>query len=221
MRSENAKKGIILVLVILLVFGIVFGIMSLTKDLGKTQEVITQEDADQKLAKLYSNITVETKKPIKSSVDLTETDLKDELPSIEKYPLSVKNTTETYIEIFSSPEKAGEGKDGWLNEVATNFNKEKFVIDGKKVSVSVRCLASGLATDYITSGKYTPDAFTPSNTFWGEMVSANNIKIEMIEPKLAGNVAGIVVSNEKYDELISKYGSINMKTITTVTESGD
>lgn len=77
------------------------------------------------------------------------------------------------------------------------------------------------ATDYIISGKYTPDAFTPSNTFWGEMVSANNIKIELVEEKLAGNVAGILLSNDKYKELIDKYGAINMKTISSVTESGE
>ena len=219
MKSDNVKKVIILIVVVALVFGIVFGIMALTQNLGKSKEVITQEDASEKLTKLYNSITVETKDPIKSSVDLTETDASEELPAIEKYPLSVKNSTDTYIEIFSSPEKAGDDKDGWLNEVAKNFNNEKFVIDGKEVSVSVRCLASGLATDYITSGKYTPDAFTPSNTFWGEMVAANNIKIEMVEEKLAGNVAGVLVSNDKYEELIDKYGSINMKTITQATES--
>lgn len=144
MKSDNVKKAIILVVVIILVFGIILGIMALTKNLGKSQEVITQEDAATKLQNIYKDITIETKAPVKSNVDLTETDAKEELPSIDKYPLSVKNSTNTYIEIFSSPEKAGEGTDGWLNEVATNFNNEKFVIDGKEVSVSVRCLASGL-----------------------------------------------------------------------------
>lgn len=221
MKSETLKKAIIFVVVITLVFGSIFGIMTLTKNLGKSKDVITKEDASTKLKKLYSNITVETKDPIKSSVDLTQSDSKEELPSIDKYPLSVKNSTNTYVEIFSSPEKAGDGTDGWLNEVAKNFNKEKFVIDGKEVSVSIRCLASGLATDYITSGKYIPDAFSPSTTFWGEMLSANNIKTELVEEKLAGNVAAILLSNDKYNELIDKYGSINMKTITSATQKGE
>lgn len=221
MKSSNVKKAIILVIVVVLVFGIIFGIMALTQNLGKSQEVITQEDASERLTRLYNGITVETKDPVKSSVDLTETDTSDELPSIDKYPLSVKNSTDTYIEIFSSPEKAGEGTDAWLNEIAKKFNNEKFVIDGKEVSVAIRNIASGLGTDYITSGKYTPDAFSPSNTFWGEMVAADNIKIELVEKRLAGNVAGVLLSNDKYKELIDKYGSINMKTITSATESGE
>jgi Ca-activated chloride channel family protein len=119
-----------------------------------------------------------------------------------------------YIEIFSSTEKSGTGIDGWLNEVAADYNKSNIVLNGKTVSVKIRNIASGTATDYIRSGKYVPDAFTPSNEFWGEMVKAQGIQAQLISKRLVGNVAGVVSTKAKYDELIDKYGSLSVKTIT-------
>ena len=49
--------------------------------------------------------------------------------------------------------KAGNGKDGWLIDVANNFNESKFEINGKIISVKVREIASGLGMDYIISRK--------------------------------------------------------------------
>lgn len=219
--NEKAKKGLILGVIIVLIIALVFGGLFIFRNIGKTDEQISEEDAASRLSKLYSHIKVNEKDPIKSSVNLDENDAKDELPSIDKYPLSVSNTTDTYVEIFCSPEKSGTSTDGWMNEVANKFNKEKIVIDGKEVSVAIRNLASGLATDYITSGKYVPDGFSPSNDFWGEMVSADGVKISTVKDKLVGNVAGILLSNDKQKEFIDKYGSINMKTITQATEAGE
>ena len=55
------------------------------------------------------------------SPDLNDS-LNEDLPEISKYPPQVNNSTPTYIEIFSSTEKAGSGADGWLTEVARDFN---------------------------------------------------------------------------------------------------
>ena len=100
----------------------------------------------------------------------------DSLPDISKFPISVENTTDSFVEIFSSTEKSGTGNDGWLNEVANDFNKANIEVNGKPVSVKIRNIASGTATDYIRSGKYVPDAFTPSNELWGEMVKAQGVQ---------------------------------------------
>ena len=35
--------------------------------------------------------------------------------------------------------------------------------------------------------------------------------IELCDDRMVGNVAGILISKEKYDELIKKYGAINLK----------
>jgi Ca-activated chloride channel family protein len=136
-----------------------------------------------------------------------------DLPDISKYPPQVNESTPSYIEIFSSTEKAGSGTDGWLTEVARDFNNAKTVIDGKQVSVRLRGIASGDGYDYITSGKYLPDAYTPSNELWGEMIFSQGVKAKLVQKRLAGNVAGILLTKAKKDELVAKYGAINIKTV--------
>lgn len=205
-----AVLGIITVVVFALVyFGITF-----TSNLGKTEKEISAEDADKRLEKLYNNINVTTAEPIKGQIDLDPVAIGDSLPDIEKFPVSVTNTTDSFVEIFSSTEKSGTGNDGWLNEVAEDFNTSNIEVNGRIVSVKIRNIASGTATDYIRSGKYVPDAFTPSNELWGEMVKANGIQTELVSKRLIGNVAGIVTNKAKYDEMVDKYGSLNSKTIT-------
>ncbi|AKB32016.1 cobaltochelatase subunit [Methanosarcina siciliae HI350] len=140
--------------------------------------------------------------------------LTENLPEISNYPPQVNNSTPTYIEIFSSTEKAGSGADGWLTEVARDFNSAAITIDGKQVSVRLRGIPSGEAADYITSGKYLPDAYTPSNELWGEMIISKGVKAELVQERLVGNVAGILLTKSKKDELVDKHGAINTKTIT-------
>lgn len=135
------------------------------------------------------------------------------LPDISKYPPQVNSSTASYIEIFSSTEKAGSGTDGWLTEVARDFNKAKIMIDGKQVSVMLRGIPSGEGADYITSRAHLPDAYTPSNELWGEMIRSGGIKAELVQKRLAGNVAGILLTKSKKEELLAKYGAINTTTI--------
>ena len=70
-----------------------------------------------------------------------------------------------------------------------------------------------MAADYITSGKHLPDAYTPSNELWGEMIVSRGVKAQLVQKRLAGNVAGILLTKSKKDELVNKYGAINIKTI--------
>jgi Ca-activated chloride channel family protein len=159
------------------------------------------------------DIDVKTVAHPMGKVEIEPPDLKETLPDISKYPPQVNSRTPSYIEIFSSTEKAGSGTDGWLTEVARDFNNAKIIIDGKQVSVRLRGIASGQGADYITSGKYLPDAYTPSNELWGEMIISRGIKAELVEKRLAGNVAGILLTKAKKDEMVAKYGAINIKTI--------
>ena len=216
-----AKKIVVFIVEVLLVFGAIYAGLMVTADFGKTKKEVTVEDMNNRLEKMYNNVNPKTSQAVASSVDLAQEEEIDELPDIGKYPLTVENTTDTYIEIFSSPEKAGTDLDGWLNVIAKEFNDAKKEIDGKQVSVAIRSLPSGLACDYIISGKYLPDAYTPSSKLWGDILTGNNINVSVVANRLVGNVAGVVVSNEKYDELLEKYGSINMKSITEAAENGD
>ena len=109
------KKGKFLLvsgLIVLLVFGGVFFGIKLTSNLGKTDKQITAESADKQLDELYSKIDVTKEKPIKGQIDLDPADAASELPDISKFPLTVEGTGNTTVEIFSSTEKSGKGKEG-------------------------------------------------------------------------------------------------------------
>ncbi|WP_438432657.1 VWA domain-containing protein [Gorillibacterium sp. sgz500922] len=211
---KKGKAFAVLAAIAVVVFVLVYAGIKVTANLGKDRAQVTQENASERLGKLYKGITVETAEPVKGQIDLDPANVGDSLPDISKFAVSVENSTDAFIEIFSSTEKSGTGNDGWLNEVAADFNKAGIQVNGKAASVKIRNIASGTAADYIRSGKYVPDAYTPSNELWGEMVKAQGVKAELIAPKLAGNVAGVVMAKAKYDALVDKYGAVNLKTIT-------
>lgn len=215
MRQTNNKLAMtigLLGLAVLIIFVIATGI-NLTKDMGKSKAVVATENAEEALNKLYKDISVRTLEPRKEPITMATSDLKDTLPDIQKYPEQVQATTPYYVEIISSPEKTGKGKDGWLVDVANDFNKAKIEVDGKVVSVSIRGMASGMAMDYIVSGKHVPDAYTPSNGLWGEMLKAQGIPCALLEEKMLGNTAGILMSKTTQETLKAKYGTVDIKTI--------
>lgn len=208
------SKFLVSFFIVVVVFILVYLGVSLTSNLGKTKSQVTAEDAAKQLNKLYSNISVTVDTPVKGQIDLNPADVGETLPDISKFPITVNNTTNNYVEIFSSIEKSGTGIDGWLTEVATEFNNANILVNGKAASVKIRNIASGTAADYIKSGKYVPDAYTPSNELWGEMVKASGVKTQLVSKRLVGNVPGIVISKAKNDALVASYGSVNVKTVT-------
>ena len=221
MRSKGIKIAVFAGIAVVVFLGVFLGI-TLTQDIGKSEEQITTEKAEKQITSLLQEIKVvqgSARKAAISDEDILSDE--DELPKIDTYPMSVQGTGQINVEIFSSPEKAGTGTDGWLNEVAERFNQETFTLNGKTISVSIRSVSSGPALDYIRSGKYVPEAISPSNEFWGSMMEASGVKTELIEKKLAGNVAGVLLSKDKYQDMINKYGSVNMKSITEATASGE
>ena len=174
---------------------------------------LSKDDAIESLESIVKKIDVKTLSHPSRPIETLQPNLIDSLPDISKYPPQVNSSTSSYIEIFSSLEKAGSGTDGWLTEIARDFNNAKIVINGKQVSVRLRGIASGQGADYITSGKYLPDAYTPSNELWGEMIISRGIKTELVKERLAGNVAGVLLTKSKKEELEAKYGKINIKTV--------
>jgi len=162
---------------------------------------------------IVKEIDVTEVPPTKGLVDISGIDIAATLPDISKYPPQVNSSTSSYIEIFSSTEKAGGGTDGWLTEVARDFNNAKIMIDGKQTSVRLRGIASGQGADYITSGEYLPDAYTPSNELWGEMLISRGVDARLVQKRLAGNAAGILITKSKKAELEAKYGAVNVTTV--------
>ncbi|MDR1563540.1 MAG: VWA domain-containing protein [Oscillospiraceae bacterium] len=216
-ENKYVKLGAIAIVV----FAVIFGVVSITQNWGKSKSVVDKESALKSLDKLYNKLDIQTLTPRKESVDLSGTDTSANLPDISGYPYVAEPATADYIEIYSSPEKAGTSYESWLIDVAESFNRSGITIDGKPVSVGVRNISSGLGVDYIVSGKYTPDVFAPSNELWGDMLTNKGIKVKLVEKSIAGNVAGIVLSQKKNDELIKKYGSVNSKVIVESVLSGE
>ncbi len=218
--QENKKIVKTMALMGVVVVGVVGGGLALTKNLGKSAREISKEEALEDLPKLLKDIEVETVEPRKAQVQIGSSSLIDELPDISKYPLSVTGNGAIDIEIFSSTEKSSKGTDGWLNEVAENFNNEDFEINGYDVSVSVRPVASGLSVDYIRSGKYVPQAYTPSNELWGKMIEAESVDIVLEDDNIVSNTAGILISKDTYSEIEKKYGSVSIDTVIQATVDG-
>lgn len=145
----------------------------------------------------------------------------DELPSIDKYPLSVEGHGQINVEIFSSTEKSSVKTARWLDVMAQKFNSAGVQIGGKSVSVSVRPIASGLALDYIKSRTYVPAAYSPSNELWGAMIDSTGLKTQLVEKRLTGNVAGILMKQTAYDAFTQKYGKATIANVVKAAQAGD
>lgn len=218
----NKRKIGVLVVAVVIVCVAVFGGIYLTRNIGKSDKAISEESAKSRLSKMVKTISPGTAKAVKSPIEYGEAeDAAAELPDIDTCEVNVKATTDLYAEIYSSPEKAGTGTDGWLCEMAEEFNSQGYEVNGQKVSVQIRKVNSGQALDYIASGKAVPEGFSPSNMLWVDMLNARGVSTETVSESMVGNVAGILLSNDTYSEIMGKYGSVDLKAITQATEAGE
>ena len=187
---KKSSVAIILGVIFAVIIVLMIGIMAIMKASsgGRTTE------------SMLKHIKVSEAKPVKAPISLDDSSLYDELPEIAKYPVAVQGNGQLDIEIFTSGEKAGKDNDSWLIDVANKFNKEGNEIDGKSVTMTVRSVPSGTAADYIISGKYLPDIYTPSNTLFGEYAIVNGGNLELHTERLVGNTAGILVKKGTYSQ---------------------
>lgn len=215
-NKEFKKQVFTFVGIIFAFFVVVVIAISLLKgnneiDLNTSNSIGTIEEA-------LNAITVNTSTPRKASVELGNSTLADELPEIDKYPLTVEGNGQVNIEIFATSEKSGNNKDGWLNEMAEQFNDTGSTLaDGRTVSVSIRPMASGLGSDYIVSKKYLPDAYTPSNSLFGKLTIALGGELTTQTDRLVGNVAGMLLSKNTATEIKNTYKEVTVKTVTQAT----
>ena len=217
MANAKSKNTVFLaVLGLLLAGGIVGGIL-ISKNMGKSKQEISRDTAVTQMDKKLKKISVQNLTARKATVEIAGNNLAEELPDISKYPMTVTGRGDINIEIISSTEKATGGTDGWLIDVAEDFNSSHYTIDGQWATVSVRPIASGAAIDYIISNKYVPEAFSPSNVLWGDMIAAENVKIDKVCDRLAGNTAGILISKDTHKKLNDTYGKVDISTIVQAT----
>ena len=231
----NSNKSIKTISVIILVlFVAVICIVSLTLSISKNdggdndsdryddvrhEASMTKEEAEAEFERMAAEVEPSYPEPVKSSVDLSQAELANEVPSIEEYPLSVEGGGEVDIEIFATSEKSGKDKDGWINDVAELFNDEHYMTkSGRSMSVSIRPMASGLGADYIISKVHLPAAYTPSNELFGAITLAQGGEIELVTDTLVKNTAGILVSGDIESKIKSKYDEVSMQTVIRATE---
>ena len=220
-KTQTKNAAFFIIIAVLMIAAIVVGIM-ISKNSGKSTQEVSHENAVQLLDKKLKKITVKTSTPKKASVEISGNSLAEELPDITKYPLSVEGRGQINLEIFSSTEKSSKGTDGWLNEVAEKFNSSGYTVNGRSATVSVRPIASGAAIDYINSGKYVPQLYTPSNELWGAMVEAeHSTQIQLLDSRIAGNTAGILVGKDTYQKLSNSYGNVDCSAVIKATVNNE
>jgi len=183
---------------------------------------LTYKQAEEKLnAFARSGITGQIRDHLPDPTVLDEENAVDELPPIDKYPLSVRGGGAVDVEIFSSTEKSSAAADKWMEVMARQFNQSAQTVNGKTASVSVRPINSGLALDYIQTRAYVPAAYSPANELWGEMIRAAGVTADLAEKSLTGNTAGILMKKSTYEAYKAKYGDVTMAGVVEAALAGD
>ena len=219
MKKNKTLPVIIIIAVI--VAALVFGGLYLTRNFGKDQKTISAESAIDKLTKYVERIDPSEGAPKKSTVEYSDDDTTyQELPELTDESIAVKESTDLYAEIFASSEKTGKGADGWLKDMVTDFNNSGASLNGAPVSVRLRTVSSGQQVDYAASGKYTPDAISPSSDLSVKMLNAKGVPTTYAAESLVQNYAGIVLSKSTYSTLTEEYGEASVKTLAQATADG-
>lgn len=192
-KNKVFGLGIALLVVLVGVLSVFFMVKGTSKATQTAQEV--------PLNKLVEQIDVKEvpeSERVKGNINVADNSLFDELPEIDKYPLVVEGNGDVDIEIFTSGEKASDGTDSWLIDVANSFNSKKETLkNGSTISMSVRSVTSGMGAEYIASGKYLPDLYTPSSELMGAYCESLGGKLTLAAKKTVGNTAGLLVKKDK------------------------
>ena len=184
-------------------------------------ERMAPEDAKIELSTLLNNVSVsEVTDPV-LDIYMEEEGDKLALADIDTFDITVAGNGSINIEIAAATELSSEAPDDWINTVAKNFNREGFEVNGKSVSVSVRKITSGEVVTYVAAGAYEPNVFIPSNDAWGSMLEASGIGITEIEDRIAGNTAGILMSDDVYKTFHEKYKDDTVSNVLKAANAGD
>jgi len=140
------------------------------------------------------------------------TTLADTLPPINKFPLVVNPVNgDVVVEIFVSSEKSGNDTDGWMLELARDFNNQNIKLaDGRTAKIKIRKIASGTGYQYIASRKHLPHAYSPSNHYWIQMAASQGVKMSPVLDKTVGNLAGLVMKKDTAKLLEDDQGNISI-----------
>lgn len=219
-RKGMPRRGVI-VGVLAVVAGIVV-VSNLDLDSVIPRSVMSFDDAAGKLDKLMRDVAWREEIATGGSVAVESSSLEDSLPPIKKYPLAVNpGSGAATAEIFVSTEKSGSGTDGWMVEAAKAFNQSgQRTGSGQPARISIRKIASGTGYQFIASGKYRPDGYSPSNHLWVRMAEARGARMTPITEKTVGNIAGIVMKKDIAEEIKASSGSVTVPAIIDAAVQG-
>ena len=201
----------------------VVALMSLLQ--GCETKIDTPEKAAAEITELVSSKVQPSfrENQVRANIQLTQTNLLSMLPDLQEYPISLDARDDSrteVVEIFTSSEKAGSGRDGFYIELAEAFNRQRNTINsGKQARVAIRKIASGLGAQFMLARRYTPDAYSPSNFLWSKLLEANGVRLETIAEVTAPNTAGIIVKKSKKD-LITTDGKLDIPKLLTSVSDG-
>ena len=119
MDKKNSKSKFFVLIAIFLV--VIFVGIKATQNVGRSTAEKSYDKSTSYLRRYLKSIKVSNAQPVKSNVALGKSSVKDELPDISQYDLKIQGSGDINIEIFSSPEKSGDGSDGYLIEIAQKF----------------------------------------------------------------------------------------------------
>ena len=186
-------------------------------------EIETREQAIEQLNELVSKSVEPSRRENtrRANISLSQTNLLSMLPGISEYPMTLDardSSRSEAVEIFTSSEKSGQGRDGFYLELAKQFNNQDFQIsNGKRAQIAIRKIASGLGAQFILAQRYTPDAFSPSNQLWGDMLQAQGIPLTTMAEVTAPNTAGVIVRSSKKSMITTDNELDVQKLLTAVT----
>ena len=186
-------------------------------------EIETREQAIEQLNELVSKSVEPSRRENtrRANISLSQTNLLSMLPGISEYPMTLDardSSRSEAVEIFTSSEKSGQGRDGFYLELAKQFNNQDFQIsNGKRAQIAIRKIASGLGAQFILAQRYTPDAFSPSNQLWGDMLQAQGIPLTTMAEVTAPNTAGVIVRSSKKSMITTDNQLDVQKLLTAVT----
>ena len=183
------------------------------------EKVYTYDEAITELNAFNQQIEADE---VKAPMDIYDTGSdKTMLADIDTFPLTVEGRGSINIEIAAATEMSSAAPDDWMNLVAESFNRERYEINGKTVSVTVRKITSGEVLTYMTEGDYRPDVYAPSSDAWGQMLHAKGVGVITVADRIAGNTAGVLMEKGTYDTFVEKYKEVNVKNVLDASVAGD
>lgn len=192
---------------------------------GGATKALSPAAAQQELAALSASVPVTLAPPGQVQVVVPGAkSLAETLPDISTFKLVVdpaRGDHSVVAEVFASVEKSGSGRDGWMVEVAEQFNAaDQRLANGKSARIAVRQIASGTGYEFIASGKYRPQGYTPSHAIWGDMARAQGVEIEVVTDRLVKDIGGIVMKTAVAERLKAGRPEIQVTDVVDATIQG-